>query len=126
MTRRPWLPCLKWGSVATLLFCAGSLYFYSYPRWEEFQVKFPTGLSGLASIWMPSELEKDETGKTTLSVHNTGHTKVLMNVQLQSEDIEYRRQGSDRVALGEIDSNETRAAELTFLVRSPKSGHFFS
>ena len=53
-TSRPWSQRLKWGAVAALLLCAGSLYFYSYPRWEEFQVKFPAGLSGLASIWMPS------------------------------------------------------------------------
>lgn len=124
-TSRPLPQFLKWGVVVALLFSAVCVYWYSNPRMEEFQVKFPAALSGLASIRMPTELEKDEIGDTTVSAHNTGQTKVTMRVQLHSEDIEFRWEGSDRIAFDWINPDETKSVEVAFAARSPVSGTSF-
>lgn len=116
-TRSKWPQLLKWSLASALVFLAVWLYWFTHPSYQEISLLFP---AGNISIRMPSSLERDETGRASISVHNTTATETYsITLSLVSPDIDYKHNNSNRAVFGALLANETRYWEPEFSVITP-------
>jgi DNA-binding Lrp family transcriptional regulator len=119
-----WPQRLKWVAAIVLVFIAIWLYWYTHPPLQAYTVAYP---AGIMSIRMPSSLEQDETGAAVISVHNTTVSEMYtITLSLESTDIDYQHNGSNRVSLDTLRAGEIRYWEPRFSVRSPTYSAIFS
>jgi|GEM_PF-6593693 len=120
-----WSQRLKLAGIGFFLLLIPSIYFYSNPPQKAWLCPFK---AGNVTVKMPESLESSEQGTANFGVLNEGSDKIsLLTLTLKSDDIAYQDEAasSSRLALKEIDPEETRYGRMRFAATNKHFGRSF-